>query len=99
MGYPTEQWEQHISRTCQIRTNFAEDLGVNIDANKPIRVAIAAPFTALSQLYSGEIPSGPVGCDEYTENPAGLELARQVYSHLFGPITLESMRRIIRHGT
>jgi hypothetical protein len=79
--------------------DFTNDLGVGIDISKPLHISIDASFTALSNLYSGKFPSGP-GFLEYSENPAGIERARQVYEHLYRePTTIPFIRSIIRHGT
>ena len=73
--------------------DYAE--GLKFDADKPIRISVFVPFVALSQLSSKEFPIEPIHWDcRYTENPAAIEVARQIYSHFFGGAT----HLIIRHG-
>ena len=72
--------------------------GLNFEADKPIRVSVFAPLAALSQFYSDDFPTKPTADNRYVENPAAIELARQIYTHLFESISLESMRLSIRHA-
>jgi hypothetical protein len=72
--------------------------GLNFEANKPVRVSVFTPLAALSRVYSDDFPTQPTADDRYVENPAAIELARQIYTHLFESISLESMRLLIRHA-
>jgi hypothetical protein len=72
--------------------------GLNFEANKPIRVSVFAPLAALSRVYSDDFPTQPTTDGRYVENPAAIELARQIYTHFFESISLESMRPLIRHA-
>ena len=76
---------------------FSNDL--DFEADKPIRVSIFAPVATLSQVYRKDFPTRPRPDGQYAENPAAVELARQIYSHLFNePITVDSMPSLICHG-
>src|SRR5271168_5078061 len=66
--------------------------GLNFEADKPVRVSVFAP------LASDDFPTKPTADDRYVENPGAIELARQIYTHLFESISLESMRLLIRHA-
>jgi hypothetical protein len=79
--------------------DFADDVRAGIEVNKPVRVAVAMSLETLPKLYSGESPMGPPRFLEYAENPARLEVAGQIYEYLFEPISLDSLRKIVRHGT
>jgi hypothetical protein len=72
--------------------------GLNFEADQPVRVSVFAPLAALSRVYSDGFPTQPTADNRYVENPAAIELARQIYTHLFESISLESMRLLIRHA-
>ena len=72
--------------------------GLNFEADKPVHVSVFAPLAALSQVYSDDFPTKPTADDRYVENPGAIELARQIYTHLFESISLESMRPLICHA-
>jgi hypothetical protein len=72
---------------------FETDL--QIDTSKPIRICIGAHPTIFPRLSLEPVPSrGIIRHGEW--NPAGVKPARQVYSHLFGPITTEAIRHLIQ---
>src|SRR2546429_1215555 len=70
--------------------------GLKFEADKPVRVSVFAPLAALSRVYSDDFPTKPTANDRYVENPAAIEPARQIYTHLFESISLKSMRLLIR---
>jgi hypothetical protein len=68
---------------------------LQIDRSKPIRICIGAHPTIFPRLSLEPVPSrGIIRHGEW--NLAGVELARQVYSHLFEPITTEAIRLLIQ---
>ena len=72
---------------------FETDL--QIDPSKPIRICIGAHPTIFPRLSLEPVPNR--GITQHGEwNAAGIELARQVYSHLFQPITTEATRLLIQ---
>jgi hypothetical protein len=72
--------------------------GLNFEADKPVRVSVFAPLAALSRVYLDDFPAQPTADDRYVENLAAIELARQIYTHLFESISLDSIRLLIRHA-
>lgn len=71
------------------------DTDLQIDPKKPIRICVGAHPTIFPNLSSEPVPSrGTIRHGEW--NKAGVELARQVYSHLFKPITTEAVRPLIQ---
>ena len=72
--------------------------GLNFEADKPVRVSVFAPLATLSQVYSDDFPTQPTADNHYVQNPAAIELARQIYTHLFESISLKSMHLSIRHA-
>jgi len=70
-----------------------------IDAAKPTRISISIVLRALPLVYTDECPSAPAPRAEqrYVENPAVLELARQIYASLFDKaVSVGDLRPLIR---
>jgi hypothetical protein len=79
--------------------DFAESVRAGIEVNKPVRISVVTSMETLQKFYSGELSLQPDDCVEYTENPASIQMAHQIYQYLFAPISLEALRKIVRHAT
>lgn len=70
-----------------------------IDPDRPIRISITAKLPAFSLVYRGEFATTPPPKEptRYVENPAALELGRQIYTGLFGKdISIDELRHQLR---
>ena len=70
---------------------------IGLEAAKPIRIAIYVSLETLALIQGdNDLPKAPPANMLYDENPAPIELVREVYTHFFGPISIEAVRPLLR---